>query len=139
MDSEPKLLITAYPVRGLDIGASYKIYDLLLEQKQKGVAVLFIGEDLDILLEICDRIAIIYDGMVTGIVKTDGTTKEEVGILMSGGTMDDVEKYRAENKIIENKTIENKTIENKTIENKTIENKAIESHTAGKVKEGQND
>ena len=134
MDSEPKLLITAYPVRGLDIGASYKIYDLLLEQKQKGVAVLFIGEDLDILLEICDRIAIIYDGMVTGIVKTDGTTKEEVGILMSGGTMDDVEKYRAENKIIENKTIENKTIENKT-----IENKAIESHTAGKVKEGQND
>lgn len=124
MDSDPKLLITAYPVRGLDIGASYKIYDLLLEQKQKGVAVLFIGEDLDILLEICDRIAIIYDGMVTGIVKTDGTTKEEVGILMSGGTMDDVKKYR---------------VENKTIENEIIANEIIESQAVGDVKEGQND
>ena len=99
MNSEPKLLITAYPVRGLDIGASYKIYDLLIEQKKKGVAVLFIGEDLDILLEICDRIAVIYDGTVTGIVATDGTSKEEVGVLMAGGTMEDVDKYRQEHKI----------------------------------------
>ncbi len=96
IDSNPKLLITAYPVRGLDIGASYKIYDLLNEQKQKGVAVLFIGEDLDILLEICDRIAVIYDGMVTGIVDTNTTSKEEVGILMAGGSIDDVEKFRME-------------------------------------------
>lgn len=94
IDSSPKLLITAYPVRGLDIGASYKIYDLLNEQKQKGVGVLFIGEDLDILLELCDRIAIIYDGMVTGVVQTDDTSKEEVGILMAGGSMKDVEKFR---------------------------------------------
>lgn len=94
MDSDPKLLITAYPVRGLDIGASYKIYDLLLEQKKKGVAVLFIGEDLDILLEICDRIAVIYDGMVTGIVETDKTSKEEVGILMAGGTLEDIQKEK---------------------------------------------
>lgn len=69
---------------------------MLNEQKQKGVAVLFIGEDLDILLEICDRIAVIYDGMVTGIVETDRTGKEEVGILMSGGTMAEVEKFRME-------------------------------------------
>ncbi len=96
IDSDPKLLITAYPVRGLDIGASYKIYDLLNEQKKKGVGVLFIGEDLDILLEICDRIAVIYDGMVTGIVRTDDATKEEVGILMAGGTMEDVAKFRRE-------------------------------------------
>lgn len=102
IDSNPKLLITAYPVRGLDIGASYKIYDLLNEQKQKGVGVLFIGEDLDILLEICDRIAVIYDGMVTGIVDTDRTIKEEVGILMAGGTMEDVEKFRLENKSVSN-------------------------------------
>ena len=99
MNSEPKLLITAYPVRGLDIGASYKIYDLLIEQRGKGVAVLFIGEDLDILLEICDRIAVIYDGMVTGIVETNGTTKEEVGVLMAGGSMEDVEKYRQEHQV----------------------------------------
>ncbi|MDO5096240.1 MAG: ABC transporter ATP-binding protein [Peptostreptococcaceae bacterium] len=96
IDASPKLLITAYPVRGLDIGASYKIYDLLNEQKQNGVGVLFIGEDLDILLEICDRIAVIYDGMVTGVVETDDTSKEEVGILMAGGTMEDVEKFRLE-------------------------------------------
>ncbi len=69
-----------------------------MEQKKKGVAVLFIGEDLDILLEICDRIAVIYDGMVTGVVGTDHTSKEEVGILMAGGTMDDIEKYKAERK-----------------------------------------
>lgn len=96
IDSNPKLLITAYPVRGLDIGASYKIYDLLNEQKQKGVGVLFIGEDLDILLQICDRIAVIYDGMVTGIVDTSNTTKEEVGILMAGGSMEDVKKLKEE-------------------------------------------
>lgn len=90
MDSNPKLLITAYPVRGLDIGASHKIYDLLNEQKEKGVAVLFIGEDLDILLQLCDRIAVIYDGQVTGVVRTEEVTKEEIGILMSGGTMADV-------------------------------------------------
>lgn len=96
IDSNPKLLITAYPVRGLDIGASYKIYDLLNEQKQKGVGVLFIGEDLDILLQICDRIAVIYDGMVTGVVSTENLTKEEVGVLMAGGTMEDFENIRAE-------------------------------------------
>ncbi|MGB5824317.1 MAG: ABC transporter ATP-binding protein [Proteocatella sp.] len=92
IDSNPKLLITAYPVRGLDIGASYKIYDLLNEQKQKGIAVLFIGEDLDVLLEICDRIAVVYEGRVTGTVDTRSTTKEQVGILMAGGSMDDLEK-----------------------------------------------
>lgn len=92
IDTNPKLLITAYPVRGLDIGASYKIYDLLNEQKQKGTAVLFIGEDLDVLLEICDRIAVVYEGRVTGIVDTKTTTKEQVGVLMAGGNMEDVEK-----------------------------------------------
>lgn len=100
IDSNPKLLITAYPVRGLDIGASHKIYDLLNEQKQKGVAVLFIGEDLDILLELCDRIAVIYDGRVTGVVDTRTTSKEEVGILMSGGTMDDIYRIKVEKELI---------------------------------------
>lgn len=90
MDSNPKLLITAYPVRGLDIGASHKIYDLLNEQKEKGVAVLFIGEDLDILLQLCDRIAVIYEGQVQGVVKTNEVSKEEIGILMSGGNMEDL-------------------------------------------------
>lgn len=84
IDLNPKVLITAYPVRGLDIGASYKIYDLLNEQKKKGVGVLFIGEDLDVLLEICDRIMVMCAGKVTGIVQADTITKEELGLLMTG-------------------------------------------------------
>jgi len=85
IDSDPRVLITAYPVRGLDIGASYKIYDLLNEQKEKGVGIIFIGEDLDVLLELCDRIMVLCNGKVTGIVDAKFTTKEEVGYLMTGG------------------------------------------------------
>ena len=66
--SNPRILITAYPVRGLDINSSMTIYRMLNEQKQKGVAVLYIGEDLDVLLELCDRIMVLCGGKVTGIV-----------------------------------------------------------------------
>lgn len=85
IDSDPKVLITAYPVRGLDVGASYKIYDLLNEQKQKGVAVLFIGEDLDVILELCDRIVVLYEGKLAGIVNANETTKEALGKAMGTG------------------------------------------------------
>lgn len=84
IDSNPHLLITAYPVRGLDIGASYTIYDLINEQKQKGVAILFIGEDLDVLLELCDRIMVLCDGKITGIVDAQRVTKEQLGLMMAG-------------------------------------------------------
>lgn len=84
IESNPRLLITAYPVRGLDIGASYTIYDLLNEQKRKGVAILYIGEDLDILMELCDRIMVLCDGKVTGIVDAGTVTKEQLGLLMAG-------------------------------------------------------
>ncbi len=89
IDSEPKVLITAYPVRGLDIGASYKIYDLLNEQKEKGVGVLFIGEDLDVLIDLCDRIMVLCNGRITGIVDPSKVTKEEIGLLMTGGSMEE--------------------------------------------------
>lgn len=85
IDSNPKVLITAYPVRGLDIGASYKIYDLLNEQKRNGVGVLFIGEDLDVLMDLCDRIMVFCVGKVAGIVNPDEVTKEEIGLMMTGG------------------------------------------------------
>ena len=84
IDLEPNLLITAYPVRGLDIGASYHIYDVLSEQKQAGVAVLFIGEDLDVLLQLCDRLMILHAGEVMAIVDPKTVTKEEVGLMMLG-------------------------------------------------------
>lgn len=80
----PKLLITAYAVRGLDINSSYTIYNLLNGQKKKGVAILYIGEDLDVLLELCDRIMVLCAGEVTGIVDARSTTKEELGQMMSG-------------------------------------------------------
>ena len=85
IDSDPKALITAYPVRGLDIGASYRIYDLLNEQKAKGVGVIFIGEDLDVLIELCDRILVLSGGRVTGVLNAAYATKEEIGFLMAGG------------------------------------------------------
>ena len=79
----PTVLMAAYPVRGLDINSSYTIYRLLTEQKQQGVAVIFVGEDLDVLVELCDRILVICAGKVTGIIDARNTTKEEIGLLMT--------------------------------------------------------
>ena len=80
----PELLITAYPVRGLDIGASYNIYDVLNEQKKKGVGILFIGEDLDVLLGISDRIMVLHEGKIMGILNAKETNKQQLGMLMLG-------------------------------------------------------
>ena len=79
----PTVLMTAYAVRGLDINTSYTIYRLLNEQKKNGVAVIYVGEDLDVLLELCDRILVLCSGYVNGIVDARTTTKEEVGLLMT--------------------------------------------------------
>ena len=79
----PKVLMAAYPVRGLDINSSYAIYHLLNKQKQNGVAVIFVGEDLDVLLSLCDRIMVINSGAVTGIVDARTATKEQVGLMMT--------------------------------------------------------
>ena len=79
----PKVLMAAYPVRGLDINSSYTIYNLLNKQKQNGVAVIFVGEDLDVLLALCDRIMVINSGKVTGMVDARTATKEEIGLMMT--------------------------------------------------------
>ncbi|MBE6733968.1 MAG: ABC transporter ATP-binding protein [Ruminococcaceae bacterium] len=81
--ASPKVLMVAYPVRGLDINSSYTIYNLLNEQKAKGVAIIFVGEDLDVLTELCDRIMVIGSGRITGIVDGRTATKEELGLLMT--------------------------------------------------------
>ena len=75
--------MAAYPVRGLDINSSYLIYNLLSKEKEDGVAVIFVGEDLDVLVELCDRIMVVADGRITGIVDGRKTTKEEIGLLMT--------------------------------------------------------
>ncbi len=82
----PKVLMAAYPVRGLDINSSYLIYNLLNTQKQKGTAVIFVGEDLDVLLALCDRILVMNTNRVAAIVDARTTTKEEVGFLMTKNT-----------------------------------------------------
>jgi simple sugar transport system ATP-binding protein len=84
IDRNPVFLITAYPVRGLDVGSSQFIYGKLNEEKQKGVAVLFVGEDLDVLLAFCDRVAVFFEGRLMGIFDAKAITKETVGMLMMG-------------------------------------------------------
>ena len=81
--SAPSVLLTAYAVRGLDINASYTIYDLINKQKKAGVAVVYVGEDLDVLLELCDRILVLCGGKVSGIVEGRGASKPEVGMMMT--------------------------------------------------------
>ncbi len=87
--SSPTVLLAAYPVRGLDINASFTIYNLLNKQKEKGTAVIFVGEDLDVLIELCDRILVLSSGRVTGIVDARNITKEEIGLLMTKGSQGD--------------------------------------------------
>lgn len=83
ISSSPTVLMAAYPVRGLDINSSYTIYNLLNEQKKHGVAVIFVGEDLDVLLDLCDRILVLCGGKISGIVDARTITKEEIGLLMT--------------------------------------------------------
>ena len=83
ISSAPAVLLTAYAVRGLDINSSYTIYDLVNRQKQRGVAVIFVGEDLDVLLELSDRILVLCGGRVSGVVPGRGADKRSVGMMMT--------------------------------------------------------
>ena len=85
ISSSPTVLMAAYPVRGLDVHSSYLIYDLLNKQKDLGTAVIYVGEDLDVLLALSDRILVIGGGRITGFVDARTTTKEEIGLMMTGG------------------------------------------------------
>ena len=87
----PSLLMVAYPVRGLDINSSYTIYNLLNKQKEMGVSVIFVGEDLDALIDLCDRIMVINGGRITGIVDARETDRRKVGLLMTENTAHDEE------------------------------------------------
>lgn len=84
IESAPNVIITAYPVRGLDINSSYLIYNILNEQKKKGVGILYIGEDLDVMLALCDKIMVICHGKNMGVVHANKTSKEQLGLMMTG-------------------------------------------------------
>ncbi len=81
---DPNVIVTAYPVRGLDINSSYAVYNILNEQKKKGVGILFVGEDLDVMLALCDKIMVLCHGKLMGVVHAHKTTKEELGLMMTG-------------------------------------------------------
>ena len=89
--SSPTVLMAGYPVRGLDINSSYVIYNLLNRQKQNGVAVIFVGEDLDVLTELCDRIIVIGSGRITGTLDGRTATKEQIGYLMTASSAEEKE------------------------------------------------
>ena len=80
----PNVVVTAYPVRGLDINSSYAIYNILNRQKLDGVGILFVGEDLDVMLSLCDKIMVLCHGKLMGVVHAHKTTKEELGLMMTG-------------------------------------------------------
>ncbi len=84
IDAGPNVIITAYPVRGLDINSSYAIYDILNDQKKMGVGILFVGEDLDVMLALCDKIMVLCHGKLMGVVHARKTSKEELGLMMTG-------------------------------------------------------
>ena len=88
----PNVIVTAYPVRGLDINSSYAIYNILNEQKKTGVGILFVGEDLDVMMALCDKIMVLCHGKVMGVVHAHKTTKEELGLMMTGA-LDLTDKY----------------------------------------------
>ena len=88
----PNVIVTAYPVRGLDIGSSYTIYNILNEQKKQGVGILFVGEDLDVMMALCDKILVLCHGKLMGVVHAHKTTKEELGLMMTGA-LDLTDKY----------------------------------------------
>ena len=88
----PNVIVTAYPVRGLDINSSYAIYNILNQQKKDGVGILFVGEDLDVMMALCDKILVLCYGRVMGVVHAHKTTKEELGLMMTGA-LDLTNKY----------------------------------------------
>ena len=88
----PNVIVTAYPVRGLDINSSYAIYDILNRQKKDGVGILFVGEDLDVMIGLCDKIIVLCHGKVMGVVHAHKTSKEELGLMMTGA-LDLTNKY----------------------------------------------
>jgi ABC-type uncharacterized transport system ATPase subunit len=84
LSRQPKLLIAAQPTRGLDVGATEYIRGRLVDQRAKGLAILLISEDLDEILSLSDRIAVMYEGEIVGTVSEEEAEIEEIGLMMAG-------------------------------------------------------
>ena len=83
-ERDPKVIVVSQPTRGLDVGATEYVRGKLLEQRDRGAAILLISEDLDEILELSDRIAVIYEGEIMGILPASQADTERLGLLMSG-------------------------------------------------------
>ena len=105
----PRVLMTAYAVRGLDINTSYTIYNILSDEKKKGVGVVYVGEDLDVLIELCDRILVLCEGKVSGLVDARSTTKEEIGLLMTKYSGDHIAKIDL-NKLMDDEQVDEEAV-----------------------------
>ena len=116
ISSSPKVLMSAYPVRGLDVNSSYLIYNLLNQQKEKNVGVIYVGEDLDVLIQLCDRILVLCGGKVSGIVDARKVTKEQIGLLMTK-MPDEVKVYEyPKSEFLSEELVEDNTAEEKVEE-----------------------
>jgi simple sugar transport system ATP-binding protein len=91
MSSDPVLMVAVYPTRGLDVGATEAVRGLLLEQRDAGGSILLISEDLDELLSMSDRIAVLYEGRIMGVVDAQDATTEELGLMMAGSVEAEIE------------------------------------------------
>ena len=87
IDRDPELLIVSQPTRGLDVGAIEYIRKRIIAERDKGKAVIVVSFELDEILNVSDRIAVIHDGKIQGIVSPETTNKQELGVLMAGGNL----------------------------------------------------
>src|SRR5512145_3052121 len=88
LSREPQVLIASQPTRGVDIGATEYIHQRLLQQREAGIAILLISEDLDEVRSLSDRVAVMYEGRIMGILDRNDATIEQLGLLMAGITLD---------------------------------------------------
>jgi simple sugar transport system ATP-binding protein len=87
LSRRPALLVAAQPTRGVDVGSTWYIHQCLLQQREAGMGILLISEDLDEIRALSDRIAVIYEGVIVGIVDRDSATVQEIGLMMSGASL----------------------------------------------------
>jgi simple sugar transport system ATP-binding protein len=91
ISADPQLMIAVQPTRGLDVGAIESIQSLLLEQREAGTAILLVSEELEELMALSDRIAVIYEGEIMGIVKTEEADVDEIGLMMTGAHAEELQ------------------------------------------------
>ena len=84
LSAEPAVLLAAQPTRGVDIGAAEYIHERLIAQREQGTAVLVVSEDLDEVMALADRVAVMFEGRIVAVIDRSECTVEDLGLLMAG-------------------------------------------------------